>query len=33
VPPWSVVVALTGLVALIWSFGVDVAWLARHARA
>jgi phosphatidylglycerophosphate synthase len=33
VPPWSVALALAGLVALIWSFGVDVAWLARHAQA
>jgi phosphatidylglycerophosphate synthase len=31
-PPWSVALALTGLVALIASFGVDVVWLARHAR-
>ena len=33
VSPWSVVLALAGLVALIGSFGIDVAWLARHARA
>jgi phosphatidylglycerophosphate synthase len=34
VPPLSVGLALAGLVALVWSFGVDVAWLARqHARA
>jgi phosphatidylglycerophosphate synthase len=31
-PPWSGAVALAGLVALVWSFGVDVAWLERHAR-
>jgi phosphatidylglycerophosphate synthase len=33
VPPWSAALALGGLVALVWSFGADVAWLARHARA
>jgi hypothetical protein len=33
VPPWSATLALVGLVALVWSFGLDVAWLARHARA
>jgi phosphatidylglycerophosphate synthase len=33
VPPWSAALALVGLVALVWSFGVDVAWLARRARA
>jgi phosphatidylglycerophosphate synthase len=32
-PPASAVVALVGLVALGWSFAIDVAWLARHARA
>jgi phosphatidylglycerophosphate synthase len=32
-PPWSSALALAGLVALVWSFGVDVAWLKRHARA
>jgi hypothetical protein len=32
VPPWSVALALTGLVVLLWSFGVDVVWLARRAR-
>jgi phosphatidylglycerophosphate synthase len=29
----SEVIAALGLVLLVWSFGVDVAWLARHARA
>ena len=33
VSPWSVVLAVAGLVALMGSFGIDVAWLARHARA
>jgi phosphatidylglycerophosphate synthase len=34
VPPGpSAGLALAGLVALGWSFGVDVVWLARHARA
>jgi phosphatidylglycerophosphate synthase len=32
-PPWSAALALAGLAALVWSFGVDVHWLARHARA
>jgi phosphatidylglycerophosphate synthase len=32
-PPASAVLALAGLVALAWSFGVDVGWLARHARS
>jgi phosphatidylglycerophosphate synthase len=31
--PGSAAVALAGLALLVWSFGVDVAWLARHARA
>jgi phosphatidylglycerophosphate synthase len=31
-PPWSALLALAGLAALIWSFGLDVAWLARRAR-
>jgi phosphatidylglycerophosphate synthase len=31
--PWSAALALVGLAALVWSFGVDVAWLARHARS
>lgn len=29
VSPWSDALALTGLAALVWSFGVDVQWLAR----
>jgi phosphatidylglycerophosphate synthase len=33
VPPWSTALALSGLAALVWSFGIDVVWLARHARA
>jgi phosphatidylglycerophosphate synthase len=33
VPPWSAALALAGLVALVWSFAIDVAWLARHARS
>ena len=32
-PPWSTALALAGLVALVWSFAVDVHWLARHARS
>ena len=32
-PPSSAVLALLGLVVLAWSFGVDVGWLARHARS
>jgi phosphatidylglycerophosphate synthase len=31
--PASSALALFGLALLVWSFGVDVAWLARHARA
>jgi phosphatidylglycerophosphate synthase len=31
-PPWSAALALAGLAALVWSFGVDVRWLVRHAR-
>jgi phosphatidylglycerophosphate synthase len=31
--PWSAALALGGLVALVWSFAVDVRWLARHAGA
>lgn len=31
--PWSAVLALAGLVVLVWSFAVDVRWLARHAGA
>ena len=33
VPPWSAALALAGLVALVWSFAVDVRWLARHAHS
>jgi phosphatidylglycerophosphate synthase len=33
VSPWSDLLALAGLVALLTSFGVDVRWLARHAPA
>ena len=33
VPPWSAALALVGLAALVWSFAVDVRWLARHARS
>jgi phosphatidylglycerophosphate synthase len=29
----SAPLALVGLACLVWSFAVDVAWLARHARA
>jgi len=32
-PPSSGALALAGLLLLVWSFGVDVAWLARHARS
>ena len=32
-PPLSAAVALAGLVLLVWSFGVDVMWLARRAHA
>ena len=32
-PPWSAALALAGLAALVWSFAVDVLWLARHARS
>ena len=32
-PPWSSAVALAGLVLLVWSFAVDVVWLARRAHA
>lgn len=31
-PPASALLALAGLVVLGWSFGIDVAWLGRHAR-
>jgi len=30
---WSEALALAGLAALVWSFAVDVRWLARQARA
>jgi hypothetical protein len=33
VPPWSTALALAGLAVLVWSFGVDVAWLARRGPA
>jgi len=32
-PPWSAVIAFAGLVTLLWSFAVDVRWLARRAGA
>ena len=32
-PPWSGALALAGLAALVWSFGIDVLWLARQARS
>jgi phosphatidylglycerophosphate synthase len=32
-PPYSSALALAGLVALVWSFGVDAARLARRAQA
>jgi phosphatidylglycerophosphate synthase len=32
VPPWSGAVAFAGLVLLVWSFGIDVVWLARRAQ-
>jgi hypothetical protein len=31
-PPASAAIGLAGLVALLGSFAVDVAWLARRAR-
>jgi phosphatidylglycerophosphate synthase len=33
VQPWSAALALAGLAALVWSFAVDVRWLARRAAA
>jgi hypothetical protein len=30
-PPLSSLVGLLGLLLLVWSFAVDVAWLARRA--
>jgi phosphatidylglycerophosphate synthase len=32
VTPWSAALALAGLALLVWSFGVDVVWLARRAH-
>ncbi len=32
-PPWSSAVALVGLALLVWSFALDVVWLARRAHA
>ena len=32
-PPWSSAVALAGLALLVWSFAIDVVWLARRAHA
>jgi len=32
-PPWSSAVAFAGLALLVWSFAVDVVWLARRAHA
>jgi phosphatidylglycerophosphate synthase len=31
-PPWSAALALAGLAALVWSFAIDVRWLAWAAR-
>jgi phosphatidylglycerophosphate synthase len=31
-PPWSSALALAGLLLLVWSFALDVVWLARRAR-
>jgi phosphatidylglycerophosphate synthase len=33
IQPWSAALAFAGLVALVWSFAVDVRWLERHAGA
>jgi hypothetical protein len=33
VQPWSAWIALGGLALLLWSFGVDVVWLAQRARS
>jgi hypothetical protein len=30
VPPASAIVAATGVVALVYSFGVDTLWLWQH---
>ena len=32
VPPWSQAAAALGLLLLVWSFTLDVIWLARRAR-
>ena len=32
-PPWGAALAACGVVALLLSFAIDTAWLARHARA
>ncbi len=32
-PPWSAALAFAGLALLVWSFGVDAAWLARRVAA
>jgi phosphatidylglycerophosphate synthase len=31
-PPWSSAIALAGLLLLVWSFALDVVWLARRAQ-
>jgi len=31
-PPWSSGAALVGLALLVWSFAIDVVWLARRAH-
>jgi phosphatidylglycerophosphate synthase len=33
VPPWSTALAGVGLAALVWSFAIDVHWLAGHTRS
>jgi phosphatidylglycerophosphate synthase len=33
VQPWSAWIALGGLALLLWSFGIDVVWLAQRARS
>ncbi len=32
IPPWSQTAAALGLLLLVWSFSLDVIWLARRAR-
>jgi len=32
VSPWSDAAALAGLLLLVWSFAIDVVWLARRAH-